>query len=82
MAQVHERKDTKPERGEQEYGDVEFADETNNKYPIDTPTHIRAAHSYISHPDNAAKYSAADVNKIKKKIDNAAKQNGIEISTE
>ena len=79
---VHERTDTKPERGEHEYGDVEFADTTNKKYPIDTPEHIRAAHSYINHKDNAAKYSAEDVKTIKGRIDKAAEKHNIKLSTD
>lgn len=79
---IHRRPDTNPERGEHEYGDVKFADPENKKYPIDTPEHIRAAHSYINHKDNAAKYSAEEVRAIKGRIDRAAKQHGIEISTE
>jgi len=82
VTQIKKRADVSPERGEQEYGDVEYADETNKKYPIDTPKHIRAAHSYINHPDNAAKYSKADAERIKQRIDEAAKDRGIEISTE
>jgi hypothetical protein len=82
MSKIKERSDTKPERGAHEYGEVKFADDTNKKYPIDTEKHIRAAHSYINHPDNAAKYSAADVKKIKTRIDDAARQKGIEISAE
>ncbi|GAB4019803.1 hypothetical protein GCM10028808_58750 [Spirosoma migulaei] len=35
-----------PTEGEHKYGDVEFADRTNKKYPIDTPEHVRAAWSY------------------------------------
>jgi hypothetical protein len=80
--QIHHREDTKPERGEHEYGDVEFADPVNKKYPIDTPEHIRAAHSYINHKDNAAKYSPDEVKKIKGRIDRAAKKHGIEINTD
>lgn len=41
--------DVNPETGEHKYGDVEFADTTNNKYPIDTPEHVRAAWNYIRH---------------------------------
>ncbi len=82
MTQVKPRTDTKPERGEHEYGDVKYADETNKKYPIDTDKHIRAAHSYINHPDNAAKYTNDDVKMIKRRIDEAAKQHGIDISNE
>lgn len=79
---IHHREDTNPERGTHEYGDVKFADTTNHKYPIDTPEHIRAAHSYINHKDNAAKYSAAEVKTIKERINRAAKEHGIEIETD
>jgi hypothetical protein len=79
-AQIKRRKDTNPKRGEHEYGDVKFADPTNNKYPVDTPEHIRAAWSYINHAANAAKYSKAEVTKIKGRIKRAAKTHGVEIS--
>jgi len=65
---IAERSDTSPNEGEHKYGDVEYADPTNNKYPIDDEEHIRAAWSYINHADNAGKYSAADVASIKRKI--------------
>jgi hypothetical protein len=78
---IERRKDVYPKRGKHEYGDVKFADPVNNKYPIDTPRHIRAAWSYINHKDNAAKYDKADVAKIKRRIKSAAKKAGIEIST-
>jgi hypothetical protein len=79
---IKRRKDVNPERGEHEYGDVEFADKTNNKYPIDTPEHIRAAWSYINHKDNAAKYKANEVKTIKSRIKRAAKKHDVEISSE
>ena len=78
---IDRRDDVNPDEGEHKYGDVEFADPVNNKYPIDTPKHIRAAWSYINHKDNAAKYDKADVAKIKRRIKGAAKKAGIEIST-
>lgn len=78
-ASIEKREDVSPESGEHKYGDVPFADETNNKYPIDTPEHIRAAWSYINQADNAAKYDADDLARIKEKIRNAAERNGIEI---
>ena len=79
---IARRKDVNPEEGERKYGDVEFADPVNNKYPIDTEEHIRAAWSYINHEDNAAKYHKSDVRKIKERIKRAARANGIEISHE
>jgi hypothetical protein len=76
---IERRDDVNPERGEHEYGDVEFADPVNKKYPVDTPEHIRAAWSYINHKDNAAKYEAKDVKTIKGRIKRAAKKHGVEI---
>lgn len=77
---IERRENVDPERGEKEYGDVKFADPTNNKYPIDTPEHVRAAWSYINHEDNAAKYDKDEVNLIKKRIKEAAEKHGVEIS--
>lgn len=77
---IDKREDVNPETGEQKYGDVKFADPTNNKYPIDTPEHVRAAWNYINHKDNAAKYDADEVKLIKNRIKKAAKKHGVEIS--
>jgi hypothetical protein len=74
---IHQREDVKPERGEHEYGDVEFADPVNKKYPVDTPEHVRAAWSYIHHKDNAAKYQKDEVESIKNHIQRAAKKHNV-----
>jgi hypothetical protein len=79
---IKRREDVNPDEGEREYGDVEFADPTNNKYPIDTPEHVRAAWSYINHEDNAAKYKSNEVKTIKERIKRAAKKHGVEIEEE
>lgn len=79
---IDRRDDVNPEDGEQKYGDVEFADATNKKYPIDTPEHVRAAWNYINHKDNAAKYDANEVDLIKQRIKRAAKKRGVEIPNE
>jgi len=76
---IDKREDVNPDTGEHKYGDVEFADPTNNKYPIDTPEHIRAAWGYINHKDNAAKYDADEVEIIKNRIKRAAKKHAVEI---
>ena len=78
-AKIDRREDIDPERGEKEYGDVEFADPVNNKYPIDTAEHVRAAWSYINHKNNAAKYDKDDVETIKDRIVKAAKKHGVDI---
>jgi hypothetical protein len=77
---IDRREDVNPKEGKRKYGDVTFADPVNNKYPIDTPEHIRAAWSYINHKDNAAKYDKDEVEKIKDRIKRAAKKHDIEIS--
>lgn len=79
MPKIERREDVNPKRGEREYGDVMFADPVNNKYPIDTDEHIRAAWSYINHKDNAAKYDKDEVETIKDRIMKAAKKHDIEI---
>jgi hypothetical protein len=79
---IDRRDDVNPESGENKYGDVKFADPVNNKYPIDTEEHVRAAWSYINHEDNAAKYDKDEVEVIKDRIKNAANGFDIEIEAE
>lgn len=69
---IDRRTDVTPTEGEHKYGNVEFADRTNKKYPIDSAEHVRAAWSYINHKDNAAKYDADEVAVIKDRIKTAA----------
>jgi hypothetical protein len=81
-SKIDRRDDVNPAEGEHKYGDVEFADRTNKKYPIDTPEHVRAAWSYINHKDNAAKYDASEVEVIKDRIKKAAKKHDVAIQEE
>jgi hypothetical protein len=79
---IERRDDVNPKEGLHEYGDVQFADPVNHKYPIDTAEHVRAAWSYINHKDNAAKYDADEVKAIKGRNRKAAEKHGVEISTD
>jgi hypothetical protein len=79
MTDIHRRKDVTPTEGEHKYGDVQYADPVNKKYPVDTPEHVRAAWSYINHEDNRSKYSSEDARKIEGRIKQAAKKHGVEI---
>ena len=81
-SKIDRRDDVRPTDGEEKYGDVDFADRTNKKYPIDTPEHVRAAWSYINHKDNAAKYDADEVDVIKDRIRQAAKKHNVTIQDE
>lgn len=56
-----------------EYGNVQYADPTNKKYPIDRK-HVRAAWSYINMPKNAKKYSSGALATIKRRIAAAFKK--------
>ena len=79
MTSIDRRTDVDPGDGEREYGDVEFADPVNKKYPIDSEKHVRAAWSYINKESNAAKYDADDLKTIRSRIMKAAKKYDIEI---
>lgn len=81
-SKIERRSDVNPESGEHKYGDVQFADPVNNKYPIDSAEHVRAAWSYIHHKDNAAKYDADEVELIKQRIKRSAKTYDVEIEEE
>lgn len=77
---IEKREDVNPKEGEHKYGDVQFADPVNNKYPVDTPEHVRAAWSYIHHKNDRDKYDASDAQKIEDRIKKAAKKHGVELS--
>jgi hypothetical protein len=77
---IDRREDVNPDEGERKYGDVQFADPVNNKYPIDTPEHVRAAWAYINKEENRSKYDADDARKIEDRIKKAARKHDIEIS--
>lgn len=64
------------------YGDVDYADTKNHKYPINTEEHVRAAWSYIHMPKNQKGYSPDEVATIKKRISAKAKHYGIELRAE
>jgi outer membrane protein OmpA-like peptidoglycan-associated protein len=69
------------------YGDVIYADngfqkDGKKRYPIDTAAHVRAAWSYLNAESNAAKYTSAQVKRMKSKIKSAAKKFGIDIAKE
>lgn len=64
------------------YGNVEYADPKNGKYPIDTKAHAQSAWAYINMPKNAAKYPLNGVTlaSVKARIMAACKKFGIDIS--
>lgn len=64
--------------GAVEYADPGFQTDKVKRYPIDTEAHALAAWSYIHQSENAAKYSADDLAKIRVKIQEAIKKFGVE----
>jgi len=71
---IAERKDATPKQGITEYGKVEFADQRNHKYPLDTPEHVRSASGYWGRTANQNKYSQEDQAVISKRIDAAKRK--------
>jgi len=70
------------EADKEPYGDVTYADpgyqdDKKKRYPLDTEKHVRAAWSYINQQKNAAKYSSADLAKVKGRIKAALKKFGV-----
>jgi hypothetical protein len=76
---IRRRPDTNPSEGLQKYGEAEFADATNKKYPIDTPGRIKAAWAYIHQPRNAAKYTAVERRTIQGRIRKAARLRRVDL---
>jgi hypothetical protein len=81
-SKIDKRDDVNPSEGQRKYGDVEFADPTNKKYPVDTPEHVRAAWAYINQKDNADKYEADEVEAIKERVRKAAEKQHVAIREE
>ena len=71
---IHRRRDADPTEGLEKYGDTNFADPVNKKYPIDTPGRIKAAWAYIHQPRTSAKYTAGESRTIKRRIRKAARE--------
>lgn len=79
---IRKREDADPADGVYKYGDVEFADPVNKKYPIDTPEHVRASWAGIHITENAVFYSFAEVELIKDRIIEAAERFDMRLSEE
>ena len=64
------------------YGDVEYADPKNGKYPIDNEAHVRAAWSYINMPKNASAYplNGVTLSEVKDRIRAAMKKLGADVA--
>jgi Phage head maturation protease len=76
---VDTRASSKP-YGNVSYGDPGLQADGVARYPLDSEAHCRAAWSYINMPKNAAKYTSAQVARIKSRIMAAGKKYGIEFS--
>jgi len=73
LSEKAQSQDSKP------YGEVEYADPVNGKYPIDTEEHVRKAWSFINQEKSAAEYSEAELAKVKDCIKAACEKAGIKI---
>lgn len=77
-AHLNEAGDAKKPYGDVEYADPGIQEDGKKRYPLSSEAKVRAAWSYINQAKNAAKYSAADLKKVKAKIRAAAKKLGIQ----
>jgi Family of unknown function (DUF6582) len=76
-----------PGDGSKPYGDVQYADpgyqaDKKKRYPVDTKAHVKAALAYLAQKTNAAKYTAAQLKRVKSRIMAAAKKLGVTVSAE
>jgi hypothetical protein len=71
---ITKRSNVSPKAGMRAYGNVTFADPKNNKYPLDTPEHVRAAASYFGMTKNRSQYGKEDQTKIDKRISAAERK--------
>ncbi len=74
LKRIHpESRDAKKPYGDVDYADPGYQSDGVHRYPLDTVEHIKAAWDYIHKSDDAAKYTADQVSKIKAKIVSAWK---------
>ena len=76
---IRRRRDTDPSEGLERYGETEYADPTNKKYPIDTAGRIKAAWAYIHQPANAKKYPTRERRIIMQRIRAAARRRKLQL---
>jgi peptidoglycan hydrolase-like protein with peptidoglycan-binding domain len=60
-----------------DYADPGYQSDGKARYPLDSEEHCRAAWSYINQADNAAKYAADQLARIKARIKTAGKKYGV-----
>jgi hypothetical protein len=69
------------------YGDVDYADpgylpDKKKRYPVNSERRARAAWSYINQADNARKYTAKQLKRVKGRIKKALRQFGVTVTAE
>lgn len=64
------------------YADPGYQKDKKKRYPLTSAKRVRAAWSYINQEKNAKKYSAAQLKRVKGRIQKAAKKFGIDIQAE
>jgi hypothetical protein len=74
-----------PGDGSKPYGNVTYADpgyqsDKKKRYPLDTKAHAKSALAYISQKANAAKYTAAQLKRVKGRILSALAKFNVKVS--
>lgn len=65
----------------QSYADPGYQDDKMPRYALDSKKQAKAAWGYINQKDNAAKYTANQLKRIKQRIVKALKKFGVEVNT-
>jgi hypothetical protein len=79
---VTEAKDPKKPYGDVIYGDPGYQKDGKARYPLHTKGHSKSAWSYIHQAKNAAKYTAAQLKRIKGRVRGALKKHGVKVADE
>ena len=77
-----EAKDPKKPYGDVQYADPGYQSDGVKRYPLDTAAHIRSAWSYVNVAKNAAKYTPAQLKRIKGRIKAAMSRIGAKVTDE
>lgn len=77
---IDRREDINYEEDRKAVTEVEFADPTRKRFPIDTPSDIRASWHYINDPEMITDYDEEELFAVKSRIQSAAEEDGVKLS--
>ncbi|HEX8681834.1 MAG TPA: DUF6582 domain-containing protein [Ardenticatenaceae bacterium] len=83
MGTIRQLEGVDPQKGVNDYGNVEFADPVNHRFPIDTPERTRQSYRLFDmEAKSSPNYDAAESELILSRILAAARAQGVSIGPE